>query len=60
MDDTYGVLRPMLELTAVIPAAILCCLPTRDHLRVPPRLLLLGGVPLLLRSAAGGWLSWSL
>ena len=61
MDDTYGVLRPMLELTAVIPAAILCCLPTRDHLRIPPRLLLLAGVPLLLLWAAvGGWLCWNL
>ena len=49
------VLRPMLELTVIIPAAILAFLPMKGHLRVSERKLRGYGIPaLLLWAVIGG------
>lgn len=53
--ERYDILRPMLELSTAVPAAVLCFLPMKNHLNDGSRQLLLWGVPaLLLWSACGG------
>ncbi len=49
-------LRPMLEMTVVIPGAFLCFLPTKAHLRIPVRQLIGLGIPFLLLWAIVGGL----
>lgn len=50
-----NVLRPMLELSMIIPAAILCFLPMKGHLRGRERAIALWGIPaMLLWAALGG------
>ena len=59
MEHLLGPLRPVVELTAVIPAAILCLLPMKGRLRVSRRFLALWGFPLLLVWAVlGGLICW--
>ena len=45
-NDT--ILRPMLELSVIIPAAILCYLPMKGHLDGKGRQIALWGIPVLL------------
>lgn len=57
--ERYDILRPMLELSTAVPAAVLCFLPMKNHLNDGSRQLLLWGVPaLLLWSAGGGRVCW--
>lgn len=52
-NDT--VLRPMLELSVIIPGAVLCYLPMKGHLNGKGRRIALWGIPaLLLWAVAGG------
>ncbi|WP_343084960.1 hypothetical protein [Blautia producta] len=54
MSD-LDILRPMLELSVVVPAAVLCFLPMKGHLRGMGKKAALFGIPaLLLWAAAGG------
>lgn len=54
-------IRPILELAIVLPAAVSCFLPVRDHLRVRGRFIVLWGVPLLvLWALLGGMACYSM
>ncbi|MCI9576967.1 MAG: GHKL domain-containing protein [Clostridiales bacterium] len=54
------ILRPMLELIVILPSAVLCYLPMKDHLKIPWWKLALWGLPaLLVWAAAGGAVCWS-
>lgn len=53
------ILRPMLELTSVLPSAVVCYLPMKGHLKIRCWKLVLLGIPaLLLWAALGGVVCW--
>ncbi len=53
--EHLNVLRPMLELAMMIPAAILCFLPMKGHLRGREKTIAVRGIPaMLLWAALGG------
>ena len=57
--ELYDMLHPMLELSASLPAIILCFLPMKNHLNGKGKLLLLWGIPTLILWCVGmGWLCW--
>ena len=51
--ELYDMLHPMLELSASLPAIILCFLPMKNHLNGKGRLLLLWGIPTLILWCVG-------